>query len=133
MEQNTFAQNLAALRKEKGLTQEDLADLLNVSRQSVSKWESGKGYPNMERMIFLADYYGVSLDDLAHRAVSGRKETRYQARSFSETVDAFLNNLSPKQKTVFYILVFLVLLLAFSMIVFGLGRLFGNFLYRITH
>lgn len=43
-----FADNLKEMRKKKGLSQEELADLLNVSRQAVSKWEQGIGYPEVE-------------------------------------------------------------------------------------
>ena len=46
----TFSDKLAKLRKQKNLTQEQLADILNVSRQSVSKWESGVSYPETEKL-----------------------------------------------------------------------------------
>lgn len=59
-----FAENLRTVRKEKGLSQEDLAELLQVSRQAVSKWEQGIGYPEMEKMLLLAQALCVSLDDL---------------------------------------------------------------------
>ncbi len=45
----SFADNLKMIRKERNITQEQLAELLNVSRQAVSKWESGNGYPETEK------------------------------------------------------------------------------------
>lgn len=55
---------LAALRKEKGYSQEDLAEKLGVSRQAVSKWENGEASPDTNNLIALADLYGISLDEL---------------------------------------------------------------------
>ena len=60
----SFAENLQAVRKERKITQEDLAELLNVSRQAVSKWEQGTGYPEVEKLIVLAKVLNVSLDYL---------------------------------------------------------------------
>ena len=53
----TFGQRLYELRKNANLTQEQLAELLEVSRQSVSKWEQDKAYPEMTRLLFLSDYF----------------------------------------------------------------------------
>ena len=60
----SFGENLRMVRKERNISQEDLAELLNVSRQAVSKWEQGSGYPEMEKMITLAKTLNVSLDFL---------------------------------------------------------------------
>ena len=59
-----FHEKLQELRKQKGLTQEQLADVLFVSRTAVSKWESGRGFPNLDSLKALSQYYAVSLDDL---------------------------------------------------------------------
>lgn len=59
-----FGEKLQQLRKEKGMSQEDLAGELNVSRQAVSKWESNNGYPETEKMILLSQLFNVSLDYL---------------------------------------------------------------------
>lgn len=53
---------LKYLRKQKGLTQEDLAEKLNVSRQSVTKWESGKSLPNLENIKEISNIFSVSID-----------------------------------------------------------------------
>ena len=54
-------ENLARLRKEKGLSQQELAERLNVSRQSISKWELGTALPSTENLIGLSRLYGASL------------------------------------------------------------------------
>ena len=57
-------EKLQALRKQKGITQEELAVALFVSRTAVSKWESGRGYPNIESLKALAVFFGVTVDAL---------------------------------------------------------------------
>ena len=57
-------EKLKKLRKARGLSQEDLANDLNVSRQSISKWELGESLPDTNHLIRVSDYFGVSLDYL---------------------------------------------------------------------
>lgn len=57
-------EKLKQLRNEKGWTQEQLAEKLFVSRTAVSKWENGRGYPNIESLKSISRLYGVSIDDL---------------------------------------------------------------------
>ena len=59
-----LAENLQLLRKQKGKTQEDLAEVFGVSSQSVSKWELGINYPDITMLPKLADYYNISIDEL---------------------------------------------------------------------
>ena len=59
-----IANRLLGLRKERGLSQEDLAEKIGVSRQSVSKWERAEASPDTDNLIALAGIYGVSLDEL---------------------------------------------------------------------
>lgn len=59
-----FSDNLKEIRNKRNITQEQLAELLSVSRQTVSKWESGIGYPETETLLFLAKELNVSLDYL---------------------------------------------------------------------
>lgn len=59
-----FNERLMALRKKRGLSQEELGFDLGVSRQTVSKWESGQSYPDFQRLVLLADYFDISLDEL---------------------------------------------------------------------
>lgn len=55
---------LAFLRRAKGLCQQELADEMNVSRQAVSKWESGNVMPSLDNLIYLSKLYGVTIDSL---------------------------------------------------------------------
>ena len=64
-----FHEKLQALRKSRGLTQEELAEALFVSRTAVSKWESGRGYPGIDSLKAISRYFSVTIDDL----LSGEK------------------------------------------------------------
>ena len=59
-----FKEKLQELRKQKGITQEDLAEALYVSRTAISKWESGRGYPNIESLKAISKFFGVTIDVL---------------------------------------------------------------------
>ncbi len=61
-----FKDNLVQMRKVLQLTQEDIAEKLGVTRQSVAKWEAGESIPDLDKCKQLADIFGVSLDDLAN-------------------------------------------------------------------
>ena len=66
----SFAENLKQLRKDKQLSQEELAEILDVSRQAVSKWEQGIGYPEVEKLLLLSSKLNVSLDYLMATEIS---------------------------------------------------------------
>ena len=57
-------ENIKAIRKSKGLSQQELAFKLNVVRQTVSKWESCQSYPDFQRLVLLSDFFGLTLDEL---------------------------------------------------------------------
>ena len=59
-----FNEKLQTLRKQKGLTQEELAEILFVSRTAVSKWESGRGYPSIDSLKAIAKFFSVTIDEL---------------------------------------------------------------------
>ena len=59
-----FCEKLQQLRKSRGYTQEELADILYVSRATISKWESGRGYPNIDSLKDISAHFSVSIDDL---------------------------------------------------------------------
>lgn len=60
----TLSEKLYKLRKDKGLSQEQLADGLGVSRQAISKWESGQSTPESEKLVLISNYFDISLDYL---------------------------------------------------------------------
>ena len=64
-----FHEKLQELRKSRGMTQEELAEALYVSRTAISKWESGRGYPSIDSLKGISKYFSVSIDDL----LSGEK------------------------------------------------------------
>ena len=59
-----FNGKLQDLRRQRGLTQEALAEILYVSRTAISKWESGRGYPNIDSLKAIARFFGVTIDEL---------------------------------------------------------------------
>ena len=65
----SFGENLQAIRRNNRMSQEDLADLLGVSRQAVSKWELGEGYPEVDKLLILSQKLNVSLDSLMGNTV----------------------------------------------------------------
>lgn len=85
-----FCEKLQKLRKEKGYSQEELADLLDVSRQSVSKWESGTTYPEMDKLLSLCKIFNVSLDDLTNDEISCDTINAKRQNNFSNLVYAIL-------------------------------------------
>ena len=60
----SFPENLKQIRKEHHLSQEEVAEILDVSRQAVSKWEQGQGYPEVEKLLLLSKKLNISLDAL---------------------------------------------------------------------
>ena len=107
----SFGENLQALRRQHGLTQETFAAQLKVSRQAVSKWESCKGYPEIEKIIYICNRYGVTMSDLFDEEVPlPKRETEapvpeiaaeLPVRPLKRLLEDFLANLSPGNKFVF--------------------------------
>ena len=64
---NNLSKNLKKIRKDNNLSQEQLADKLQVSRQAISKWESGSAYPEMEKILQICKEFDVNIDDLLNK------------------------------------------------------------------
>ena len=82
-----FCEKLQELRKRRGLTQEELAEALYVSRTAISKWESGRGYPSIDSLKEISGYFSVSIDDLlsAEKIVSiAEKENKLNIQNICE-------------------------------------------------
>ena len=118
-----FNNILYQLRKQKGLSQEELANRLNVSRQTVSKWEVGDSTPDMEKLVAMSDLFDVSLDKL----VMGKEDEKSQDVQKSELVatlnEKVLTDKNKKKaksiiKTIAIIAGILLAIDAVSMIVF---------------
>ena len=82
----SFAENLKQLRKEKQLSQEELAEILDVSRQAVSKWEQGIGYPEVEKLLLLSRKLNISLDSLMATEITQQSNTKKQNVSGKITI-----------------------------------------------
>lgn len=98
---NKLSKNLKEIRKKENLSQEDLAELLGVSRQSISKWESGSSYPEMDKIISIANMYNLSIDDLLNGdAYKTKEENDYKKKTIKyfnkglnyleDTINAFI-------------------------------------------
>ena len=77
----SFGENLRMIRKEKNITQEQLAQLLDVSRQAVSKWESDGGYPETEKLILISKKLNISQDYLLLDQLELKEEEQQEARN----------------------------------------------------
>ena len=73
-----FKNRLYELRKQKGLSQEELAGRLNVSRQTISKWEVGESAPDMDNLVSISELFGVSLDELVLDKTSEKEQHSVQ-------------------------------------------------------
>ncbi len=89
-----FADKLKQIRKDKKLSQEDLAELLDVSRQAVSKWEQGAGYPEVEKLLLLSDMLNISLDSLMGT------ETTQENKSVNTNVTGKITITSPTENVI---------------------------------
>ena len=89
-----FNEKLQELRKRKGLTQEELAEELFVSRTAISKWESGRGYPNIDSLRSIAKFFSVTIDELLSGNEALRlaeEEQREKSRHFRALVFGLLD------------------------------------------
>lgn len=89
-----FNEKLQELRRQKGLTQEELAASLFVSRTAISKWESGRGYPNIESLKAIAKYFSVSVDELlsSHEILTiAEADGRQKERDFRDLLYGLLD------------------------------------------
>lgn len=82
MDQIKIGAFIKELRKEKGFTQEQLAEQFNVSRRTVSRWETGSNLPELDILIEMADYYEVELGEL----LNGERKSEDMNRELEETV-----------------------------------------------
>ncbi len=101
-----FGERLQEVRKRSGLTQEEFAEQLQVSRQAVSKWESGRGYPEMEKLLYICNRWGTTMDALfadelpAKNTPADEAEPSLPSPTLGGAVSNFYNNLSPYNKLI---------------------------------
>ena len=108
----SFGDRLQALRRGIGMTQEEFAQQLKVSRQAVSKWESSRGYPEIEKIIYICNHHGVTMDELfqdevpAARRQEGsplpsQEDEPMKSQPLKAAFANFFSNLSPLNQLVF--------------------------------
>ena len=86
-----LGKKIAEIRKENGLTQEDLAELCSVTRQTISNWENGKSYPDLETLVLISDRFEVSLDAMLKgdsRMVSEISQEQKRGKHFALKIAA---------------------------------------------
>ena len=91
MNQQKIGEFLKELRKQKGLTQEQFAEIVNVSNRTVSRWENGNNLPDLDILIEISDYYEIDLREL----LNGEKKGEKMHKEVEETVlkaVAYTNN-----------------------------------------
>lgn len=100
----SFGERLQAVRRGSGLTQEEFARQLKVSRQAVSKWESSRGYPELEKIIYICNRYGVPMGELFQdevplapqpRAQEADRSAPLESQPLKKALGNFFSNLSP--------------------------------------
>ncbi len=121
-----FSEKLQKLRKENNLSQEALADKLDVSRQSVSKWESGQTYPEMDKLLTICKIFNVTLDDLTNDEILYNEVKTKGTNPLSNLIDEIMyiidktiymfTDMSKKHKkeTIFKIILLIIILLLFK-------------------
>lgn len=80
----TFAEKLKSIRKQAGMSQEQLAEKLGVSRQAVTKWETDAGIPDIENIVAISALFDISIDDLISNKRETKKSTEYLFESVTE-------------------------------------------------
>ena len=114
-----IANRLQQLRKEKGLSQEQLAEALGISRQAVSKWERAESSPDTDNLICLAKLYNVSLEDLLNtdQSINEIIETSRNESSSTEVSDDVEE--SPKERIMSAINGTVVILVVIAFLILG--------------
>ena len=82
-----FGDKLIALRKKKGLSQEELAEKLSVSRQSVSKWESNNTYPETDKIVQICNIFECTMDDLINDNITDVESTERKNKNNSSPMN----------------------------------------------
>ena len=99
-----FQEKLMSIRKAKGLSQEELGAELQVSRQTISKWESGQSYPDFQRLVLLSDYFDMTLDEL----VKGLdvQDIRNRSSTDEKVASIYLDMEAAKSKSIQFFQIF---------------------------
>ncbi len=145
-----LSENLKKIRKDNNLSQEDLAEKLGVSRQSVSKWEQGLAYPEMDKVLEICKLFNLNIDDLLNQDIKEVEKTKQSKSTVNKNIDSFLSYISKtvnlfssmkfknKIKCLFEQLVIISVLCFFFLIIGGifdyiLSSMLSSISYKIYH
>ncbi len=121
-----ISKNLAMLRKEKGLTQAELAEKLNYSDKAISRWEHGDTLPDVNVLCELCDFYGITLNDLADEDCKTKEE---EAVKYSKEMNIY--KLWRSILSVSIVWLFVTLIFTYSLAISGSARLWILFVWAI--
>lgn len=134
-----LAENLKKIRKEHNLSQEQLAEELKVSRQAISKWESGNTYPEMEKILQICNRFNLDINDLLNNDINEVKSEQATKNNINKYIDDFLNfitksfnmfisfNLKTKFKCILEQgIIITLLLIVFAILGNIIGGIFGS-------
>ena len=96
MNQSNIGEFLKELRKEKGLTQEQLAEQFNVSRRSVSRWETGTNMPDISLLVEIAEFFDVSIPEI----INGERKSEVMNEDVKEVADKLSDYASAEKETI---------------------------------
>ena len=115
MDQMKIGSFLKELRKEKGMTQEQLAEQLNTSNRSVSRWETGNNLPDLSMLIILAEYYDVDVREI----IDGKRKSENMNEEVKETLEKVASynemlNLKSKSKGILTMCIVFIIMVIIS-------------------
>ena len=100
MTKSYFGDNLYTLRKQRGLSQDEFAEKMGVSRQAISKWERNESYPDTENLIAIAKFFGISIDDMINTSLDhGTDDTISNDTVSADVIDIEDNENSKANQT----------------------------------
>ncbi len=137
-----LSENLKKIRKENNLSQEQLAEKLGVSRQAVSKWESGQSYPEMDKVLLICKLFNYNIDELMNENIKEVEENKQSKNNINKYVEDFFRfitktvdmicNMNIRQILKCFIeqIIIICILLAIFGIIGGIGSgIIGNIFY----
>lgn len=123
-----LSEKIWELRKAAGLSQEQLAEKLDITRQSISKWESGESLPEIERLVELSKVFHVTVDYLVNDGIAGPEQIPKNSSKIEDTENESLSDVRPiKRNKAITFFKYVLIVLAIYMVVFALAMLTRSF------
>ena len=105
----TIGEKIQNLRKQRGMSQEQLAEALGVSRQAVSKWEAGQSVPDIDKIISICDYFGVTTDYILRNAETTQSQHEVAQNAYNMSEKELDENIKKKQRSALLLAIAIVL------------------------